>query len=302
MCATVGVAPFLPARLVSLFLPRSARRERLTTYLSGLLPVYVVNEYRISEARISKVIGGFHLAEAFTMTTDSRQPQSSAFHLSMSEFWSGDLGLTLVTLSVTILAFVISPLREAGLSARVFFDLIVLALMIYAAIAANSTRIFKACLIVTVSATSVVLAAGRLHPTPFLHLSGSAFVTITLLLYFRIVLLVMFRAGRVTWSRIQGGVCAYLLLGMAWASAFQFLEQLRPGSLRFVSAATDLDQLTSKITYFSFATLTTMGSDIIPVSPFARSLTTAEAVVGQLFPAILIGALVAMAMQPRHNS
>jgi hypothetical protein len=38
------------------------------------------------------------------------------------------------------------------------------------------------------------------------------------------------------------------------------------------------------------------------VYPFARSLTTAEAIVGQLFPAILIGALVAMAMQSRPNS
>ena len=120
-------------------------------------------------------------------------------------------------------------------------------------------------------ATSVVLAAGRLHPTPFLHLFGSVLATITLLLYVRIVLLVMFRAGPVTWSRIQGGVCAYLLLGMAWASGFQFLEQLRPGSFRFISAPADLDQLTAKLTYLSFATLTTIGSDITPMNPFARS-------------------------------
>ena len=174
--------------------------------------------------------------------------------------------------------------------------------MIYGAIAANPSRVFRAFVIATVLGTAVVLAAGRLHPTPFLHLFGSVLATITLLLYVRIVLLVMFRAGPVTWSRIQGGVCAYLLLGMAWASGFQFLEQLRPGSFHFVSAPADLDQLTSKLTYFSFATLTTIGSDITPVYPFARSLTTAEAVVGQLFPAILIGALVAMAMQSRPNS
>ncbi|MGA8675026.1 MAG: ion channel, partial [Candidatus Acidiferrales bacterium] len=64
----------------------------------------------------------------------------------------------------------------------------------------------------------------------------------------------------------------------------------------------NLDQLSAKITYFSFATLTTIGSEITPIDPFARSMTTAEAIVGQLFPAILIGALVAMAMQPRGNS
>ena len=63
-----------------------------------------------------------------------------------------------------------------------------------------------------------------------------------------------------------------------------------------------MDQLTSKLTYFSFGTLTTLGTDIIAVHPLARSLTTAEGIVGQLFPAILIGALVAMAMQSPSKS
>jgi hypothetical protein len=38
------------------------------------------------------------------------------------------------------------------------------------------------------------------------------------------------------------------------------------------------------------------------VSPIARSLSIAEAMVGQLFPAIFMGALVAMAMQSRSKS
>jgi voltage-gated potassium channel len=116
------------------------------------------------------------------------------------------------------------------------------------------------------------------------------------------VLLVMFRGGPITWSRIQGGVCAYLLLGMAWASAFQLVEQLIPGSFNFVTAPTDIDQLTSKLIYFSFGTLTTLGSSITPLLPFARSLTIAEAIVGQLFPPTLIGALVAMAMASRNKT
>jgi hypothetical protein len=89
---------------------------------------------------------------------------------------------------------------------------------------------------------------------------------------------------------------------MAWASAFQFIEQLHPGSFYFTSTPLDIDQLSAKLTYFSFATLTTVGSTIAPLNPLARSLTIAEAVVGQLFPATLIGALVAMAMQPTSKS
>jgi hypothetical protein len=219
----------------------------------------------------------------------------------MSNFWSADLGLTLVTISLVILIFVVTPLRESGIPGRLLLDLVVVTLMIFGALVVNQSRMAKAFAIAVVVISAVVLGIGRIHPTRFLHLLGSVLATIVLLLYVRIVLLVMFDKGPITWSRIQGGLCAYLLIGMAWASAFQFLEQLHPGSFNFVTAPADIDQLTSKLTYFSFATLTTVGSTITPLAPFARSLTIAEAVVGQLFPATLIGTLVAMAMQSRSK-
>jgi voltage-gated potassium channel Kch len=53
--------------------------------------------------------------------------------------------------------------------------------------------------------------------------------------------------------------------------------------------------------YFSFVTLTTVGyGDITAVHPLARTLVIAEALTGQLFPAIIIGGLVssALANQP----
>jgi hypothetical protein len=219
------------------------------------------------------------------------------FHLEMSQFWSGDLGLTLVTISLSVLLFVITPMREAGLPGRLVFDLIMVALMVFGALSVDQSRFATGLVIAFVLVDALVLGAARVHPTPFLQLLGSVLSTMTLLLYVRIVLLVMFRGGPVTWSRIQGAVSAYLLIGMAWASAYQVLIQLQPGSFRFVTAPEDLDQLTSKLTYFSFCTLTTVGGEITPFLPFARSLAAAEAIVGQLFPAILIGALVAMAMQ-----
>jgi hypothetical protein len=174
--------------------------------------------------------------------------------------------------------------------------------MISGALVVKQSLAETALIVAFVVASAVVLITGRLHPTPFFHQFGSILAAITLLLYVRIVLLVMFRGGQVTWSRIQGGVCVYLLLGMAWASAYQFVEQRYPGSFQFASAPLDMDQMTAKLTYFSFGTLTTVGSDISVLNPYARSLTIAEAIVGQLFPAIFIGALVAMAMQSRAKS
>ena len=65
------------------------------------------------------------------MTTIPAQSRETSFHLHMTEFWSGDLGLTLVTISLMVLVFVITPLREAGLPGRLFFDLIMVSLMVF---------------------------------------------------------------------------------------------------------------------------------------------------------------------------
>lgn len=237
------------------------------------------------------------------MANNTQQSRTAILHMHMSEFWSGDLGLTLVSISLAILIFVIFPLRHAGLAGRLFIDIVMVTLMISGALVMNQSRVITIITIAVVFVAAAVLWAARFFPSPALEHISSILSIVTELLYVRIVLLVMFRQGPVSWSRIQGGVCAYLLVGMAWASAFDLVEQIRPGAFHFVSAPANGDQLTSKLIYFSFATLTTVGfGDVLPVNPFARSLAIAEAIVGQLFPAILIGALVAMAMQARPKA
>ena len=47
--------------------------------------------------------------------------------------------------------------------------------------------------------------------------------------------------------------------------------------------------------YFSFCTLTTAGyGDIVPVSPFARSLSNLESLIGMLYPSVLLARLLSM--------
>ena len=219
--------------------------------------------------------------------------------LYVGEFWRGDLGLTLLSISFAVEIFVITPLREVGVPGRLFFNLIVGALMISAAIAGSRSLVWKTILVTAVAVTGVVLITSRFNPSISLHLWGSVLTTITLLLYVHVVLVVMFRGGPITWSRIQGAVVAYFLVGMAFASAYEFLETRTPGSFQFMSLPVDLDQLTARMTYYSFSVLTTVGSPITTTDAWARSLTIAEAIIGQLFPTMLIGALVAMAIQTR---
>ena len=41
------------------------------------------------------------------------------FRIKGGEFWSGDLGLTLISISLCVLVFVITPMREAGVPGRI---------------------------------------------------------------------------------------------------------------------------------------------------------------------------------------
>ena len=179
-----------------------------------------------------------------TVDAESRNPRFPT-GIKLGEFWSGDLGLTLVTFSLVLLVFVVTPLREAGVPWRAALDFVIMALMLFAAFAVKQSRIDTIAVSTIVAVTAVVLAVGRLHPTPLLHQLGSVLATITLLVYARIVLVVMFRGGPVTWSRIQGGISAYLLVGMAWASAFQIVEQSRPGFISSPRRQTSINSLRS---------------------------------------------------------
>jgi hypothetical protein len=51
----------------------------------------------------------------------------------------------------------------------------------------------------------------------------------------------------------------------------------------------------NSLLYFSFTTLTTVGyGDITLVNPFTMTLSNGEAIIGQLYPAIVIGKLVSL--------
>ncbi len=85
--------------------------------------------------------------------------------------------------------------------------------------------------------------------------------------------------------------CVYLLAGIAWAFLYGATESFAPGSfsLRASLGATPLQELI----YFSLVTLTTLGyGDVTPVSPFARTCATLEAMAGQMYLAVLVAQLV----------
>jgi hypothetical protein len=118
------------------------------------------------------------------------------------------------------------------------------------------------------------------------------------LFFFALSWLIMarvFRSGGINIYRIYGAIAVYLLLGILWGDFYILIYLLRPGSFYFDPATQCGEPPISELIYFSFTTLTTLGlGDIVPVHPLARSMSALEALVGQLYPAVLLARLVTL--------
>ena len=103
----------------------------------------------------------------------------------------------------------------------------------------------------------------------------------------------LFQEGPITLNRLMGGICIYILLGMCWSIIYMYLIWWQPDAFAGAVLDTPDNPVFWDMIYFSFVTLTTLGyGDITPAEPVARALAYTEAVVGQLYIAILIGTLV----------
>ena len=88
---------------------------------------------------------------------------------------------------------------------------------------------------------------------------------------------------------IMGAICAYLLIGQVFAWVFMAL----PG---YVDEVVIEPARSGEIpVYYSFTVLTTLGfGDVTPTNALAERITVLEAVIGQMFIAILIARLMSV--------
>jgi hypothetical protein len=102
------------------------------------------------------------------------------------------------------------------------------------------------------------------------------------------------RGSYVDTERLCAALSAYLLAGHFFGLAYLQVEQLRPGSFAIGGVPFQPGQLDLPTAiYFSFVTLATLGyGDISPLTPTARGLAVSEAILGQLYLAVLVARLV----------
>jgi hypothetical protein len=217
-------------------------------------------------------------------------------------FWVEDRGLSFFLAFLVLIAIFI-PMIRLSRPGRIGLDL-VFAFMLFSGAVATIRQ--KALMYLVVALTVLEFAAdlvvefdsslGHLGWDTALKVSGLAILIVMTLRH-------TFRPGRVSVHRVMGGVAAYLLIGLTWAFGYKVLMEERPDAIHFQSSiAGSPTGEPSRLIYFSFATLTSVSyGDAYPIHRIARSLATAEALIGQLYPSILIATLVGMALQARST-
>ncbi len=219
-----------------------------------------------------------------------------------SRFWSTDRSLTFLLGLLFINIFVLNPLFELG----VFRALIILEVLFSLILVSGVMAVAKSRFITLLAAAFALVTLVVRLANIFVPGTGLATLAFLLSLLFLgmlavVVLFHVFREGPITVHRIMGAVVVYLLLGLMWTLAYQLIELQQPGSFNFADVPNIGETRSARLVYFSFVTLTTLGyGDITAVSPVARALAMLEALVGQLFPVILIARLVSMELYYRR--
>lgn len=131
------------------------------------------------------------------------------------------------------------------------------------------------------------------NTTPFVSVAEIVFTIATFGLMIALVLKKVFEPGPITEYRVIGSIVVYMMLANLWSVIYLFIYEHISGSFQITLPPFESNTLHANFLYFSYITITTTGfGEIVPLHPFARSMVQIEAIIGVLYPVILIGRLV----------
>jgi len=212
--------------------------------------------------------------------------------------------LTLLLLSAPLVGLFgpgLHPILARGTVTLVF------AAMLISAVFAVSQRRITVIVALSLAVPAILLGGLNLFVDWHWSVIAAEVLDVCFLGYIVIVILrYLFAAERISLDTICASLCVYLVLGVLWSSVYCIVEALEPGSFAF-SFAEDLPEdgqrglmrLSGERAvfplYYSFVTMTTLGyGDIAPISSAARMLSAIEAIMGQLYLAVLVARLVGL--------
>ncbi|MEO1997992.1 MAG: potassium channel family protein, partial [Planctomycetaceae bacterium] len=224
-------------------------------------------------------------------------------------------GFLILLLSLLVMLIIIPNMVHTSL-ARFIMHLGTTAIFLSSIFAHRSRpRVFRstltlACVTLPITWSTMLSTSGELHLVSYFL--GMLFYLTTAVL----TLITVLAKHRDSVRGITGAVCAYLLLGLAWALGYSCIEychleyvQVEPFEFghrltqhRQTPNGAPLTEFSQWI-YFSFVTMSTLGyGDIAPRTSVAQTVTWMQSVVGQFYLAVLVSWLVGSLHLPRRGS
>ena len=209
--------------------------------------------------------------------------------------------LSVLTVLLLIMLFVVAPFHAAGIEMFEAFGAIVALVMVAGVFVISASPTATLVILAGFSLNVFVVISRLIRPSTYdLYLVAAAWLVIVCTLAV-VVARTVFAQGRVSFHRIVGAVLLYLLIALAFVSLFMLVGLQIPNAFSGL-VFEDNEKLASNLIYFSFVTLTSTGyGDIYPVHPIARSLCNLETIIGQLYPATLLARLVSLEIAGRRR-
>ena len=221
----------------------------------------------------------------------------------LTHFWSEERSLSVFLFILVVEMFVITPVARAGIVFDLARDLLFSILLVTGVFMVVRHRILQWTAGIFVLLAIAVRWAGIVFGTEGLLFWNGVFSLLSTVAFLLIVLWWVYQEGPVTGHRVRGAIAAYMLLALCFSLAYDLIEYVHPGSFTLpLGGAQSMQTRSGSFLYFSVVTLTTVGfGDIAAIHPVARSLVMVEALVGTLYPAILLARLVTLQMETRRS-
>ena len=212
-----------------------------------------------------------------------------------------DPGLSALMVAQLILIFVAEPLAFEGFEPPLIaIGIIVAGLILLLALGSNQ---HGALIVVGVAGVVRLLtaAADLIWGAPVEAAEGIS-ALLGLLAMMWAVFEIVFGPGRITAHRVRGAIALYLAIAIIFAWLYRLIAAVVPAAFTGLNLAPGQHGALSPFLYYSLTSLTTLGlGDITPVNAFARSLTVLEALLGQLFPAVILARILTLYTDDRHQ-